>query len=67
MSEPKKKVGTYKDNCIYSLKSLPEWRHWLHRMAAKRGVHASEIVSRAIEEWARNNGEEPPPERWKAK
>lgn len=60
-----KKVGKYKDNCIYSIKALPEWRHWLHMTAKARGVHASEIISEAVEAWAKSNGIEPPPQRWR--
>lgn len=65
MSEdPKSKIGKYKDNCIYSLKATPEWRHWLHKMAAKRGVHASALIAEAMEQWAYRHNEESPPERW---
>ena len=59
-----KKVGKYKDNCIYSIKCKPEWRHWLHINASALEMKGAQAVEEAVKLWAKANNLTPPPERW---
>lgn len=62
MSE--KKIGKYKDNCIYSIKCRPEWRHWLHINASALGLTGAKAIEDAVVSWAKEHKLTPPPERW---
>ena len=67
MANEKYRSDGYKKNCIYSLRSLPEWRHWLHIRASEEGVTAADIIDEAVKLWAATKKKPEPPERWTKK
>lgn len=67
MAKENYKSEGYKKNCIYSLRAMPEWRHWLHIRASEQGVTAADLIDEAMELWAAAKKKPAPPARWPKK